>query len=66
SESFVIGDKPCDIELGQRVGATTLLVKTGYGAEVVAADTAKPDFIVENLAEAAEVIQRRLITGACQ
>ncbi|UBF26009.1 HAD-IIIA family hydrolase [Kovacikia minuta CCNUW1] len=59
--SFVIGDKPCDIELGQRVGATTLLVKTGYGAEVAAQGTVKPDAIVENLAEAAEVIQQRLL-----
>jgi histidinol-phosphate phosphatase family protein len=58
SDSFVIGDKPCDIELGKRVGAMTLLVRTGYGAEVAATDTVKPDSVVENLAEAAQVIQR--------
>src|SRR5262245_39345312 len=32
AQAFVIGDKPCDIELGREVGATTLLVRTGYGA----------------------------------
>ena len=30
-ESFVIGDKPCDIDLGRRAGATTFLVRTGHG-----------------------------------
>ncbi len=33
AEAFVIGDKACDIELGQRIGACTLLVRTGYGAQ---------------------------------
>ena len=32
--ALVIGDKASDVEMGQRVGATTLLVRTGYGAEV--------------------------------
>ncbi|HEY7491841.1 MAG TPA: HAD family hydrolase, partial [Candidatus Tectomicrobia bacterium] len=41
--SFVIGDKACDIELGQAVHATTLLVRTGYGAQVVAEAMARPD-----------------------
>ena len=31
--SFVIGDKPSDIELGRRIGATTFLVRTGYGEQ---------------------------------
>jgi histidinol-phosphate phosphatase family protein len=29
----VIGDKPCDIDLGKAVGAQTILVRTGYGAK---------------------------------
>jgi histidinol-phosphate phosphatase family protein len=57
---FVIGDKPCDIELGQRCGATTLLVRTGYGQQVAMAGTATPDHVVADLAGAAEVIQRLL------
>jgi len=31
--SFVIGDKRADVELGRSVGATAILVRTGYGRE---------------------------------
>jgi len=61
-QSYVIGDKPCDIELGQAVGATTVLVRSGYGAEVEAHATARPDFVADNLLAAAAVIAAR-ITG---
>jgi D-glycero-D-manno-heptose 1,7-bisphosphate phosphatase len=57
-DSFVIGDKPCDIELGQRVGAITFLVRTGYGAEVATSQTAAPDYVVDDLLEAARIIER--------
>ena len=33
-DSIVIGDKPCDIDMGHAAGAVTFLVRTGYGAEV--------------------------------
>lgn len=59
-DSFVIGDKPCDIELGQRVGATTLLVRTGYGAEFAKSNQINPDYIVDDLWEAAQVICQKL------
>ena len=58
--AFVIGDKPCDIELGRGVGATTVLVRTGYGAEHEAARTAAPDHVADDLVAAAEFIQRRI------
>ncbi len=32
SRSFVIGDKMCDIELAENVGASGVLVQTGHGA----------------------------------
>jgi D-glycero-D-manno-heptose 1,7-bisphosphate phosphatase len=32
SGAILFGDKPCDIELGRAVGAFTVLVSTGYGA----------------------------------
>lgn len=54
---FVIGDKASDIELGQNVGATTFLVSTGYGAQVAKDKTAYPDYAVDGLLEAAQVIQ---------
>lgn len=62
AESFVIGDKASDIELGRRAGATTILVRTGYGEEVAASRATAPDHVVANLAEAARVIEERLGT----
>jgi histidinol-phosphate phosphatase family protein len=56
TQAFVIGDKAIDIETGRRVGATTLLVRTGYGAEVAAQGGAGADYVVDDLAEAAAVI----------
>lgn len=58
--AFVIGDKPCDIELGQRIGATTFLVRTGYGAQVATEATVSPDYIVDGIREAALIIGRLL------
>jgi D-glycero-D-manno-heptose 1,7-bisphosphate phosphatase len=55
-ECFVIGDKPCDIELGQALSATTILVRTGYGAEHEAAGSVRPDHVVDDLCAAAELI----------
>lgn len=61
--SFVIGDKPCDIELGERVGATTFLVRTGYGAQFGANPMVSPDYTVDDLWGAARVIQGLLGSG---
>ena len=58
--SFVIGDKPCDVELGRRCGATTFLVRTGYGAEYAASGTVAADYVVDDLPGAAETIGRLL------
>lgn len=59
---FVIGDQPCDIQLGQRIGATTFLVRTGYGMEVAAAAKVSPGYVVDGVSEAAQVIERVLVT----
>lgn len=53
---FVIGDKACDMELGRRAGATTFLVRTGYGSEVENELAATPDYIVADLREASLII----------
>lgn len=36
ARSFVVGDKIADVGLGQRAGATSVLVRTGYGEGVLA------------------------------
>lgn len=66
SACFVIGDKPCDIELGQRLGAVTLLVRTGYGATHAEAGDATPDYIVDDLYEAARIITRLMAAEGAQ
>jgi D-glycero-D-manno-heptose 1,7-bisphosphate phosphatase len=58
AEAFVIGDKPCDIELGRRVGAKTFLVRTGYGAECESAKLIQPNYVVDDLLDAARIIMR--------
>lgn len=54
-DSFLIGDKLCDIQLGARIGATTFLVRTGYGT-VSEAEGVRADHSVDNLAAAADRI----------
>lgn len=51
--SFFIGDKQSDVECGRNAGVTTVLVRTGYGANV---DAKAADFVAKDLAEAADLI----------
>ena len=57
---IVVGDKAADIELGRAVGATTFLVRTGYGAELAAKGFDAAHHVVDDLCEVAEVIERHL------
>lgn len=63
SGSFVIGDKICDIELGKNINATSILVRTGYGIKTEQEKVIKPDYVVENLFEAANLIKGILEKG---
>ena len=45
----VIGDKPSAVELGQRVNATTFLVRTGYGAKFGLDPAVASDYVVDDL-----------------
>ena len=54
-QSFFIGDKTADIQTGKNAGCATVLVKTGYGGRDKVYEV-KPDFIFNNLFEAAEHI----------
>ena len=60
SDSYVIGDSACDIELGKNIGATTILVHTGYGERTEKEGKIQPDYKVENLFEAAILIKEIL------
>ncbi|MBI4447457.1 D-glycero-beta-D-manno-heptose 1,7-bisphosphate 7-phosphatase [Candidatus Woesearchaeota archaeon] len=55
-KSFMIGDKTADIEWGRRCGCKTILVKTGRGGADKKFEVT-PDFIVEDLFEAANLIK---------
>jgi histidinol-phosphate phosphatase family protein len=55
-KSWVIGDKGSDIEFGKRLGAKTILVLTGYGMKEK--ETVAPDFIVDNILDAAVLIKK--------
>jgi D-glycero-D-manno-heptose 1,7-bisphosphate phosphatase len=60
--SFVIGDRHGDIELARRVGASSILVRTGYGEGEYLWNAAKwqfqPDFVAADLADAVHWILR--------
>ena len=58
--SFVIGDKPADIELGRQVRATTFLVRSGYGAEFADDPAVNPDYVADDLTAAAQTIKSLL------
>ena len=60
--AFVIGDKPCDIELGRVIGATTILVDTGYGSRLSSQERASADYLAADLKEAAQMIEK-LVSG---
>jgi D-glycero-D-manno-heptose 1,7-bisphosphate phosphatase len=57
AESFVIGDKPADVELGRRLGATTILVRTGYGRQSELSGAARPDYVADDLLGAARILE---------
>ncbi len=63
NEAFVVGDKECDIEMGRRVGATTFLVRTGWGRQTERRALARPHFVVDDLAEAAQCLTGAVPVG---
>jgi histidinol-phosphate phosphatase family protein len=53
SQCLVVGDRRCDVELGQRVGARTALVRTGDGLGTERDGACAPDLVVDSLAQLA-------------
>lgn len=60
TESWLVGDKETDIELGVKVGLKSILVLTGYGeAHIVAVRESFPEtLIAANLSAAVELVLR--------
>ncbi len=56
---FVVGDSASDIELGRRLHATTILVRTGHGSATEARG-ASPDHVADDLDAASALIEEIL------
>lgn len=56
SRSYMIGDMLKDVEAGKTAGAKSILVRTGYGSNIVRTDM--PAFIAEDILEAVRWIMR--------
>jgi D-glycero-D-manno-heptose 1,7-bisphosphate phosphatase len=59
-KSYVVGDKWSDVELGQRAGAHTILVRSGFAADsegkLRPGHLMDPEFIARTITEAIEWI----------
>ena len=63
ARSFVVGDRIVDVQVGIAVGATPILVLTGYGIHAVeecAAQDVHPAFIAPSIVEAVDFIVHKL------
>lgn len=61
SRSFMIGDKATDVEVGQRVGAKTILLTSGYGQQVLDGTyqhQVEPDYVCPSLEVAYEQVMK--------
>jgi D-glycero-D-manno-heptose 1,7-bisphosphate phosphatase len=60
ARSWVVGDKWLDVDLGHAVGARSILVRTGWGAEQEAARPAgqRVEAVCDTLADAVALILR--------
>lgn len=56
TESWMIGDKLDDIEAGKRAGCLTILIDNGTEKEWRDGPNRMPDYVVENLNQAADLI----------
>jgi D-glycero-D-manno-heptose 1,7-bisphosphate phosphatase len=56
TRSYMIGDMLKDIEAGKKAGVKSILVKTGYGSNIVRTDM--PAYIAEDILDAVQWIMR--------
>jgi D-glycero-D-manno-heptose 1,7-bisphosphate phosphatase len=64
TQAFVVGDHAGDVEMGRRIGARTILVRTGHGPEELEEAAPFADHVVDDLAAAAAIIQHEVLAGA--
>lgn len=66
ASSYMIGDKPSDVEAGARAGTRTILVQTGKTVDLkdLPEDHREPDHVSESILEAARLILRKAPTGS--
>ena len=68
ARSWVVGDMITDVEMGRRVGARTILLRTGYGLGQITYQRdrwkAEPDAVCDNLLDAARQIAAEAAGGA--
>jgi D-glycero-D-manno-heptose 1,7-bisphosphate phosphatase len=64
TRSFVVGDRHSDVQLAHRVGARSIMVRTGYGQGEILWHASKwtlqPDFIAADLSAAADWILEQM------
>ena len=55
-ESWVMGDKAADINLGKAINSRTILVLTGEGSQTALNSSVSPDYVAKDLSDAADFI----------
>lgn len=60
AKAFVIGDKPCDIQLGDSLRGTTFLIRPDYDDVDRSQEKCRPHFLVANVLEAAQIIEEEI------
>lgn len=65
ADAFVVGDHAADMQMGRRIGATTILVRTGHGEEELMNGAGDPaDHVVADLREAVDIIRHAVVSEA--
>lgn len=66
AKSYMIGDKSTDVEAGQNAGTRTVLLRSGYGEQILKGEyqwPCTPDHVADTLVEAVEWLLEDMQTG---
>lgn len=56
ANSYMVGDRASDIQMGKKIGVRTILLESGYGTERLE-ETVDPDYILKDLREVLYVLK---------